>query len=36
MNLVNLFKIAIKALSNNKMRGFLTMLGIDLIAEPRS
>ena len=28
MNLVNLFKIAIKALSNNKMRGFLTMLGI--------
>ncbi len=28
MNFVNLFKIALKALSNNKMRGFLTMLGI--------
>ena len=28
MNLTNLFKIAIKALSNNKLRGFLTMLGI--------
>ena len=28
MNFVNLLKIAIKALSNNKMRGFLTMLGI--------
>lgn len=28
MNIANLFKIAIKALSNNKMRGFLTMLGI--------
>ncbi len=28
MNFVNLFKIAIKALSNNKLRGFLTMLGI--------
>ena len=28
MNLYNLFKIAIKALGNNKMRGFLTMLGI--------
>lgn len=28
MNLANLFKIAIKALGNNKMRGFLTMLGI--------
>ncbi|GHT35226.1 multidrug ABC transporter substrate-binding protein [Bacteroidia bacterium] len=28
MNIVNLFKIALKALSNNKMRGFLTMLGI--------
>lgn len=28
MNLANLLKIAIKALSNNKLRGFLTMLGI--------
>lgn len=28
MNLVNLFKIAFKALCNNKLRGFLTMLGI--------
>lgn len=28
MNLTNLFKIALKALSNNKMRCFLTMLGI--------
>ena len=28
MNIVNLIKIAFKALSNNKMRGLLTMLGI--------
>ena len=28
MNLTNLFKIAFKALSNKKLRGFLTMLGI--------
>lgn len=28
MNLANLLKIAFKALSNNKLRGFLTMLGI--------
>ena len=28
MNIVNLTKIALKALSNNKMRGFLTMFGI--------
>lgn len=28
MNFTNLFRIAIKALSNNKLRGFLTMLGI--------
>ena len=28
MNILNLFKIAFKALLNNKMRGFLTMLGI--------
>ena len=28
MNLTNLFKIAFKALSNNKLRGFLTMLCI--------
>jgi putative ABC transport system permease protein len=28
MNIINLIKIALKALSNNKMRGFLTMLGI--------
>ena len=28
MNLTNLFKIAFKALSNNKLLGFLTMLGI--------
>lgn len=28
MNLGNLFKIAVKALGNNKLRGFLTMLGI--------
>lgn len=28
MNIVNLFKIAIKALANNKLRAFLTMLGI--------
>lgn len=28
MNFANLLKIALKALANNKMRGFLTMLGI--------
>lgn len=28
MNITNLFKIAIKALGNNKMRCFLTMLGV--------
>lgn len=28
MNLTNLFKIALRALANNKMRGFLTMLAI--------
>ena len=28
MNITNLFKIALKAISNNKMRSFLTMLGI--------
>lgn len=28
MNLSNLFKIALRALANNKMRAFLTMLGI--------
>lgn len=28
MNFVNLFKIALRALSGNKFRGFLTMLGI--------
>lgn len=28
MNIANLFKIALRALANNKMRGFLTMLGI--------
>ena len=28
MNGTNLFKIALKALANNKMRGFLTMLGV--------
>lgn len=28
MNVGNLFKIALKALNNNKLRGFLTMLGI--------
>ena len=28
MNYTNLFKIALKALANNKMRAFLTMLGI--------
>ena len=28
MNFANLFKLAVKALSNNKLRGFLTMLGI--------
>ena len=28
MNIGNLFRIALKALSNNKFRGFLTMLGI--------
>jgi len=28
MNFVNLFKIALRALNNNKMRAFLTMLGI--------
>ena len=28
MNYANLFKIAFKALSNNKFRTFLTMLGI--------
>ena len=28
MNFTNLFKIAVRALANNKLRGFLTMLGI--------
>ena len=28
MKLANLFKIAVRALANNKLRGFLTMLGI--------
>jgi putative ABC transport system permease protein len=28
MNIINLLRIALKALANNKMRGFLTMLGI--------
>lgn len=28
MNIINLFKIALRALSGNKFRGFLTMLGI--------
>lgn len=28
MNILNLFKVAIKAVSNNKMRSFLSMLGI--------
>ena len=28
MNITNLFKIAFKAINNNKMRSFLTMLGI--------
>ncbi|MBR5725652.1 MAG: ABC transporter permease, partial [Muribaculaceae bacterium] len=28
MNGTNLFKIALKAINNNKMRSFLTMLGI--------
>lgn len=28
MNFANLFRIALKALGNNKFRGFLTMLGI--------
>lgn len=28
MNIANLLKIALKALNNNKLRGFLTMLGI--------
>lgn len=28
MNITNLFKIALKAISNNKLRAFLTMLGI--------
>lgn len=28
MNTINLLKIAVRALSNNKLRGFLTMLGI--------
>ena len=28
MNFTNLFRIAVKALSNNKLRGFLTMLGL--------
>ncbi len=28
MNIINLFKISLRALANNKMRAFLTMLGI--------
>ena len=28
MNIANLLKIALKALNNNKLRCFLTMLGI--------
>ena len=28
MNITNLFKIALRALANNKMRAFLTMVGI--------
>ena len=28
MNILNLFKVSIKAVANNKMRSFLSMLGI--------
>ena len=28
MNFTNLFKIAVKALGNNKLRGFLTIIGV--------
>ena len=28
MNIYNLFKVSIKAVANNKMRSFLSMLGI--------
>ena len=28
MNIQNLFKVSIKAVANNKMRSFLSMLGI--------
>ena len=31
MNGTNLFKIALRALANNKLRAFLTMLGICLL-----
>ena len=35
MNLTNLTKIALKALNNNKLRCFLTMLGIIIGASSR-
>ena len=28
MNILNLFKVSIRAVANNKMRSFLSMLGI--------
>jgi putative ABC transport system permease protein len=28
MNILNLFKVSLKAVANNKMRSFLSMLGI--------
>ena len=36
MNGTNLFKIALRALANNKLRAFLTMLGIISVSHPSS
>ena len=36
MNGTNLFKIALRALANNKLRAFLTMLGIIIGVAPLS
>ena len=36
MNGTNLFKIALRALANNKLRAFLTMLGIIIGVDRKS
>ena len=34
MNITNLFKVSLKAVANNKMRSFLSMLGIIIGVAP--